>query len=159
MNTAGSNPRPSTSQSRRTSSALPEPNSGPAPWAGSQLLHGKSHAPEEPQLGMLDNLDGRSPVSAIGRQILDELGTLGKCEVQFMVKDWDAGSFLSEQFFKEDGLPELSKVITLAGSLTDAWAVSCREYVDRTWPAIGRHLLAALQEALHTGATPSILSK
>ncbi len=114
----------------------------------------KSRGLEGSQLTVHGDLDGPRPVSAIGRRILDELGTVDTCEVEFYIHDWDLNSFLRDQFPEQDDeLSKLSKVITLTGSLTDAWAVPCGEYLEKTWPDIGGSLLAALQKALEKGAT------
>ncbi|PMD21193.1 hypothetical protein NA56DRAFT_134384 [Hyaloscypha hepaticicola] len=55
---------------------------------------------------------------------------------------WEAPDFLSNCFAEGQ---ELSKVLTLTGEAINAHAMSCQDYLEQTWPVIGRALLDGLQ--------------
>jgi hypothetical protein len=61
---------------------------------------------------------------------------------------WEAPNFLRNCFAEGQ---ELSKVLTLTGEAINAQAMSCSDYLEQTWPVIGRVLLEGLQEALYRG--------
>ena len=64
---------------------------------------------------------------------------------------WDPLAFLRGQYEGFDALGELlGRVITLTGSMGDAQALPCSEYLSQTWPTIGPHVLAIIAESLRT---------
>jgi hypothetical protein len=61
---------------------------------------------------------------------------------------WEVPDFLRDYFAEGQ---ELSKVLTLTGEAINAQAMSCSDYLEQTWPVLGRVLLEGLQEALYRG--------
>jgi hypothetical protein len=61
---------------------------------------------------------------------------------------WEVPDFLRSCFAEGQ---ELSKVLTLTGEAINAQAMSCSDYLEQTWPVLGRVLLEGLQEALYRG--------
>lgn len=71
---------------------------------------------------------------------------------------WDLISFLRRQRNKgEKSLSTLEQIITISGQIPTAQAVSCRRYLEQTWPSTGR-AFADMLEKLIRGST-LILSK
>lgn len=69
---------------------------------------------------------------------------------------WDPLAFLRDQYEgPQDPGELLGRVITLTGSMGDAQALPCSEYLSQTWPTTGPHMLAAVTEALETGEKAS----
>lgn len=61
---------------------------------------------------------------------------------------WDLAEFLITQY-ETSYQPEnvLGKVITLTGSISDAQALPCSEYLSQTWPATGHHVLEVISRS------------
>ncbi|KAJ4258805.1 hypothetical protein NW762_007892 [Fusarium torreyae] len=63
--------------------------------------------------------------------------------------DWDPVTFLHEQFEDYSDIERLlGETLTLTGSITDAQALPCAEYLLQTWPTIGPTLLELMKAAL-----------
>jgi hypothetical protein len=60
--------------------------------------------------------------------------------------DWDPNLFMEEQYNKSANIG-LGEVICLCGGTTDAYATTCREYVEEIWGAVGTATLAAIDAA------------
>lgn len=69
-------------------------------------------------------------------------------EVVFEVL-WPLRSFLSQQF-PDMTKPDIHRVITITGSIRDAQALTCEQYMIQTWPCTGVHLLGLLQRLLQS---------
>lgn len=61
---------------------------------------------------------------------------------------WDLDSFLREQLYHGELDKVLGRVITLTGSLKDAQAMICEQYLSQTWPSNGESMLSLLKEVL-----------
>ena len=68
---------------------------------------------------------------------------------------WEVPDFLRNCFVEGQ---ELSKVLTLTGEAINAQAMSCSDYLEQTWPVLGRVLLEGLQEALYRGKASKLYS-
>ncbi|KAK4095834.1 hypothetical protein N658DRAFT_437414 [Parathielavia hyrcaniae] len=65
---------------------------------------------------------------------------------------WRPLTFLNDQYDTSKSPGKLiQRVITLTGSMNDAQALPCSEYMSQTWPTTGPHILAAVVELLETG--------
>lgn len=64
------------------------------------------------------------------------------------VIDWDLRSFLESQEYGVSLEKALENAITLTGTMMNAQALSCQEYMDQTWPSSGHRIVQLLQEAL-----------
>lgn len=62
---------------------------------------------------------------------------------------WDPVAFLREQNREDGPYEDLGKVIVIVGTVTDAQATTCREYMRQTWPLTGLELLNLLQDLLY----------
>jgi len=62
---------------------------------------------------------------------------------------WNPAIFLEHQFGSSvEPEDALGKVITLTGSMSEAQALPCAEYLRQTWPATGTHILYAIKDSL-----------
>jgi len=69
---------------------------------------------------------------------------------------WDPIAFLRDQFEGSWSLGELlGRVITVTGSMEDAQALPCSEYLSQTWPTTGPHILAAVTSSMQTNSSIS----
>jgi hypothetical protein len=59
--------------------------------------------------------------------------------------EWEVPIFLQKYFAEGQ---ELGNVLTVTGDGKDAQAQSCSDYLENTWPAVGRALLDCLQKSL-----------
>jgi hypothetical protein len=65
---------------------------------------------------------------------------------------WDLAEFLMDQYGTSYQLENvLGKVITLTGSMSDAQALPCSEYLSQTWPVTGLHVLEVISRSFQTG--------
>lgn len=62
--------------------------------------------------------------------------------------NWDPAAFIAEQEYSEDNRLAMERAITLTGSLTDAQALSCVQYLRQTWPLSGEYTLRLLQKLM-----------
>jgi len=70
---------------------------------------------------------------------------------------WDPIAFLRDQYEEGSGPPGelLGRVITLTGSMDDAQALPCSEYLSQTWPETGPHILAVVTASMQTDSNIS----
>lgn len=61
---------------------------------------------------------------------------------------WDPATFISEQEYGEDPHIALERAITLTGTLTNAQALPCVQYMHQTWPMTGERTLRLIQRLL-----------
>ena len=61
---------------------------------------------------------------------------------------WNPTTFISEQEYLEDPHITLERAITLTGTLTDAQALPCVQYMHQTWPITGERTLRLIQGLL-----------
>lgn len=62
--------------------------------------------------------------------------------------DWDPAAFILKQEYSEDPTMAMERAITLTGSLTDAQALSCIQYMRQTWPSNGEYTLRLMQKLM-----------
>lgn len=62
----------------------------------------------------------------------------------FFIVDWPLKAFLQSQL-RRVGECELGHVLTISGTLCDAQALTCNEYMEQTWPSSGIHLVRLIQ--------------
>ncbi|KAK0751264.1 hypothetical protein B0T18DRAFT_319853 [Schizothecium vesticola] len=106
---------------------------------------------------LLTSLAEGDAMNTIRRQILAILpdrrrvSRYRESETFTMVFDaqWNPATFLEHQFGGSVE-PEdvLGKVITLTGSMSEAQALPCAEYLRQTWPATGTHILDTIEKSL-----------
>jgi len=65
---------------------------------------------------------------------------------------WEPVAFLEHEYGSSEKPREmLGRVITLTGSMSNAQALPCSDYLSQTWPMTGPHVLAVVGEALQSG--------
>lgn len=75
-----------------------------------------------------------------------------------LTMEWNPKEFLSVQFLEEDLVGHtISDTITLTGSSRDAFAASCRDYLDLVWPNTGMNM-ASLIDNISSNAAGSSYS-
>jgi hypothetical protein len=62
--------------------------------------------------------------------------------------DWDLPGFLKEQDYGTTPEIAVERAVTITGSIVDAQALTCADYMCQTWPSSGRGVLCMLQDAL-----------
>ncbi|OAL51735.1 hypothetical protein IQ07DRAFT_390101 [Pyrenochaeta sp. DS3sAY3a] len=67
-------------------------------------------------------------------------------EVSFTL-DWDLPKFLQSQEYDTNPETAMENAITITGNSTEAQAITCGQYMDQTWPLVGREVLQSLQHA------------
>ncbi|KAJ0413625.1 hypothetical protein BJY00DRAFT_319622 [Aspergillus carlsbadensis] len=77
--------------------------------------------------------------------------------------DWDPLAFVQEQEYKDSPGISIANAIVLTGTIATAQAMTCLEYLQQTWPSIGKDILKLIQDALRPphsavtcGSSPSI---
>jgi hypothetical protein len=75
-------------------------------------------------------------------------GRLATEQVASFLVAWDPLKFIDEQGFSRDKGSILDKIITINGSLHEAQALTCAQYMQQTWPATGADTLGAIVSAL-----------
>ena len=66
---------------------------------------------------------------------------------RFLVS-WDLEGFLREQTISGSTVASVARIITLSGTVDNARALTCEEYMDQTWPTTGLHLVTLIDESL-----------
>ena len=72
------------------------------------------------------------------------------CDIVFAV-NWDPVAFLEDQKYDAGAGKALSTAVTLTGTTIDAQALSCSQYLSRTWPLRGEVLLSVITDAVCSG--------
>lgn len=62
--------------------------------------------------------------------------------------NWDLAAFIVEQEYSEDKIVAMEEAITLTGSLIDAQALPCIQYLRQTWPLSGEYTFRLLQKLM-----------
>jgi hypothetical protein len=75
-------------------------------------------------------------------------GMLATGQEAIFVVEWDPLKFMEEQGYSGDERSILDKIITINGSLHEAQALTCAQYMQQTWPATGADTLGAIVSAL-----------
>lgn len=71
------------------------------------------------------------------------------CQMTFVV-EWDPIAFLLSQNYLEKPEDAIEKVITVTGSVTDAQALTCRQYLCQTWPSTGTEIMQVIKDVLRS---------
>lgn len=83
--------------------------------------------------------------SRISRKIAPERFTM-----MFQV-NWDPVTFLREQQYLDSPEIAIGQAIVLTGSTATVQALTCREYLQQTWPSSGVKILKLIQEVVTPG--------
>lgn len=94
---------------------------------------------------LLTKKDGTISES-IRKTILKNTRTQGVSQARFEIS-WNLRKFLADKYPGEKDL-KLGDLITIAGTGSDAQALTCAEYVRQVWPSTGFETLSALQNAV-----------
>ncbi|KAF2230905.1 hypothetical protein EV356DRAFT_579648 [Viridothelium virens] len=72
--------------------------------------------------------------------------------------DWHLLAFVQEQNYP--GLPHeaIGKAITLTGSVDDAQALTCEQYMQQTWPSSGQYVLSLVKDIMQREGRFSVQS-
>ncbi|KAL2845227.1 hypothetical protein BJY01DRAFT_247813 [Aspergillus pseudoustus] len=73
----------------------------------------------------------------------------GAVKASFVI-EWSPIAFFKGQRYEGRADVIFDKVLTLTGSLDDAQAMTCGEYMRQTWPTTGTQIIAAIKKALST---------
>jgi hypothetical protein len=111
------------------------------------------------------SMDPASPdlAKAIRKEISDSLPSLRLVsrrrsaeayKATFQIQ-WDPHAFIKNEGYKEDPEHVVETAITLTGSLTDAQALTCCQYLHQTWPTSGNNIMQLIKSvvASHRGQT------
>lgn len=85
------------------------------------------------------------------------------CNVTFMI-EWDPKIFIRSQRYSERPEHAIEKAITVTGSITNAQALTCRQYLCQTWPSTGLGILLLVKDIVRSegnfqrSCKPSILT-
>ncbi|KAI0102591.1 hypothetical protein GGR51DRAFT_287398 [Nemania sp. FL0031] len=63
---------------------------------------------------------------------------------------WDIMGFLRQQNYSTPHSEAIANAVTLTGTATNAQALSCRQYLEQTWPLTGTQVLKLIQNSLST---------
>lgn len=61
---------------------------------------------------------------------------------------WNPHAFIEDESYKEDVEHVVETAITLTGSLTDAQALTCGQYLHQTWPTSGKNILQLVKSVV-----------
>jgi hypothetical protein len=98
-------------------------------------------------------------MNAIRRNILNYLPPSNKVsrkkssetyKVTFEV-EWDPLEFVKEQLYEEEPDEAIEIAITLTGSINDAQALTCTQYLHQTWPSSGYHIMKLVKDVVRAG--------
>jgi hypothetical protein len=64
---------------------------------------------------------------------------------------WDLLAFVREQSYEEKPEEVVEKVITLTGSVRDAQALTCEQYLCQTWPSAGKCIIQLVKDVVQDG--------
>jgi len=107
--------------------------------------------------------EARKAIDEIRREVLKDFPNTnslrGSTQVspfhaRFLI-DWPLRAFLEEQMISDSWISSLSSIITLSGSINNAQALTCEEYLDQTWPTTGAHLMRVIEQSLDLGQMSS----
>ncbi|KAK6526081.1 hypothetical protein TWF281_011119 [Arthrobotrys megalospora] len=62
--------------------------------------------------------------------------------------NWKPLEFISDQGYKDEPGEAIESAITLTGTLMDAQALTCTQYLSQTWPQTGKHIVQLLKDVL-----------
>ncbi|KAL2810191.1 hypothetical protein BJX63DRAFT_434474 [Aspergillus granulosus] len=79
-------------------------------------------------------------------QVSRKAGT-GAVKASFVI-EWSPIAFFKGQRYEDRADVIFDKVLTLTGSLDDAQALTCGEYMRQTWPTTGMQIMAVIKKAL-----------
>ncbi|RDW58293.1 hypothetical protein BP5796_12223 [Coleophoma crateriformis] len=71
------------------------------------------------------------------------------CNIVY-IANWDPLTFLEEQAYGYEPAEAVKAALTLTGIETEAEALTCGEYLSRTWPKSGKYFLEFLQSILRS---------
>ncbi|KAL2857601.1 hypothetical protein BJX68DRAFT_253082 [Aspergillus pseudodeflectus] len=91
----------------------------------------------------------QSPLSTLGWALSPTL-----YDVDFVL-DWDPRSFLRVQEYAGDPVNIFDHVITLTGSLDNAQALTCVQYMRQTWPESSDYVISLLHKLLEASGSCS----
>ena len=72
---------------------------------------------------------------------------MGTVKLIYVVR-WSPTKFISEQRYTEEPPTALEMALTLTGTLTNALALPCIQYMRQTWPTTGENILRLIQKLL-----------
>jgi len=112
---------------------------------------------------------GRDVLDEVRNRILDTIPTPRRisrkaspqaCTVVYVV-DWNPIAFLYDQDYEqsESDNSAIANAVTLTGLCDDAHALSCREYLNQTWPRTGENTLRLIQSLLANGQSANRVCK
>ncbi|KAF2997752.1 hypothetical protein E8E14_005558 [Neopestalotiopsis sp. 37M] len=117
-------------------------NSSAYHWLRSKLEH-----------DLLHSISGDPYISMIGDAVFDHdiyrrvsrKSPPAKCIVEYVV-DWNLLDFIQSQGYSEAPEDVVVQALTVTGSPIEAEALTCGNYIQRTWPQSGNQFLRLLQE-------------
>lgn len=71
------------------------------------------------------------------------------CNMTFRI-EWDPKVFIRYQKYSERPEDAIEKAITVTGSITDAQALTCRQYLCQTWPSTGLDILQLVKDIVRS---------
>ncbi len=137
---------------------LPQPEAREVSAARSFLLESESFQSllGKMRVAVLTTISRDTALQAITDTVSSRLTSLvppGYSDVQNAVFKvaWNPLSFFEDQEYPDSGVGTLERVITINGSICDAQALTCFQYMEQTWPTTGVELLRVLDSAIARG--------
>ena len=109
-------------------------------------------SPDQEVIGLKASAKAEDKLAIAEPQLLARfLGRMGYQQEARLKVEWDVLGFMKDQF-SDDEYPNtiLGSVVTITGSVHQAQATTCAEYVKQNWGAHGSRILDTLQDALHS---------
>lgn len=119
-------------------------NSSAYHWLRSKLEHDLLHSiPGDPYISMIgDAVFDHDIYRRVSRN-----SPPAKCIVEYVV-DWNLLDFIQSEKYSEAPEDVVVQALTTTGSPTEAEALTCGNYIQRTWPQSGNQFLRLLQELI-----------
>ena len=103
-------------------------------------------------------VEQKNILGSIHKEISEVLPPISKFSIKreadslnlLYVLNWDPKTFLAGQEYAEEGTVAMERAITLTGTLTNAQALPCLQYLRQTWPTNGEDILRLMQQLLES---------
>lgn len=99
------------------------------------------------ELNIIGDIRGRIISSLPSPRKVSRRISPSSCHAIFQL-DWDIIDFFNTQGYLKEPYEVFEGVITITGSLQDAQAATCAQYIKQTWPFIGEIVILLVKDAL-----------
>jgi hypothetical protein len=103
------------------------------------------------KMSMVMEIRNDKRVSLVRKSLLDNLPKAPfnrpYCRELSITLSWDPQNYMIEQF---DSVVNLGATVVLVGTMSEAYATTCREYLAKMWPEFGIAILEAIQQTVQS---------